>query len=147
MLVWGGIEDLAQALHDAPDIEGRLRVYFVGEIDPSELDRGCDWLLQQSRELDQPRMLFDVQELQGRPTVSHTVLLLERFKIALKTLRIAVVEVSDEYDYYSFLQLFCVNHGVALRIFESTAEAEAWVLNAPPSNPAEARSGPQSPTQ
>jgi hypothetical protein len=30
VLVWGGIEDLAQALHDAPDIEGRLRVYFIG---------------------------------------------------------------------------------------------------------------------
>src|SRR5690606_5056722 len=30
VLVWGGIEDLAQALHDAPDILLRLRVYFIG---------------------------------------------------------------------------------------------------------------------
>lgn len=30
VLVWGGLEDLAQALHDAPDIEPKLRVYFVG---------------------------------------------------------------------------------------------------------------------
>ncbi len=30
ILVWGGIEDLAQALHDAPDIAPRLRVYFIG---------------------------------------------------------------------------------------------------------------------
>jgi hypothetical protein len=30
VLVWGGIEDLAQALHDAPDIVPRLRVYFIG---------------------------------------------------------------------------------------------------------------------
>ena len=30
MLVWGGIEDLAQALHDAPDILPKLRVYFIG---------------------------------------------------------------------------------------------------------------------
>jgi hypothetical protein len=30
VLVWGGIEDLAQALHDAPEIEGKLRVYFIG---------------------------------------------------------------------------------------------------------------------
>jgi len=30
VLVWGGIDDLAQALHDAPDILPRLRVYFVG---------------------------------------------------------------------------------------------------------------------
>lgn len=30
VLVWGGIEDLAQALYDAPDIEPKLRVYFIG---------------------------------------------------------------------------------------------------------------------
>lgn len=30
VLVWGGIEDLAQALHDAPDILPKLRVYWVG---------------------------------------------------------------------------------------------------------------------
>jgi hypothetical protein len=30
VLVWGGIDDLAQALHDAPEIEPRLRVYFIG---------------------------------------------------------------------------------------------------------------------
>ncbi|MEK7780810.1 MAG: DUF1593 domain-containing protein [Verrucomicrobiota bacterium] len=30
VLVWGGIEDLAQALHDAPDILPRLRVYYIG---------------------------------------------------------------------------------------------------------------------
>lgn len=29
VLVWGGIEDLAQALHDAPEIESKLRVYFI----------------------------------------------------------------------------------------------------------------------
>lgn len=30
LLVWGGLEDLAQALHDAPDILPKLRVYFIG---------------------------------------------------------------------------------------------------------------------
>lgn len=30
ILVWGGIEDLAQALHDAPDILPKLCVYFIG---------------------------------------------------------------------------------------------------------------------
>jgi hypothetical protein len=30
ILVWGGIEDLAQALHDAPDILPKLRVYYIG---------------------------------------------------------------------------------------------------------------------
>ena len=28
--MWGGIDDLAQALHDAPDILPKLRVYFIG---------------------------------------------------------------------------------------------------------------------
>jgi hypothetical protein len=28
--VWGGIDDLAQALHDAPDIVPKLRVYYIG---------------------------------------------------------------------------------------------------------------------
>ncbi len=30
VLVWGGIEDLAQSLHDAPDILPKLRVYWIG---------------------------------------------------------------------------------------------------------------------
>jgi hypothetical protein len=30
VLVWGGIEDLAQALHDAPDILPKLRVFWIG---------------------------------------------------------------------------------------------------------------------
>ena len=30
VLVWGGLEDVAQALHDAPDIPPKLRVYFIG---------------------------------------------------------------------------------------------------------------------
>ena len=30
ILVWGSIGDLAQALHDAPEIEPKLRVYWIG---------------------------------------------------------------------------------------------------------------------
>lgn len=30
VLVWGGIEDLAQALHDAPEIKKNIKVYFIG---------------------------------------------------------------------------------------------------------------------
>lgn len=30
ILVWGGLEDLAQALHDAPEIQNRIRVYWIG---------------------------------------------------------------------------------------------------------------------
>ncbi|SER85803.1 Protein of unknown function [Pedobacter rhizosphaerae] len=30
VLVWGGLEDLAQALHDAPQIQNNIRVYWIG---------------------------------------------------------------------------------------------------------------------
>lgn len=30
VLAWGGLEDVAQALHDAPDIASRIRVYWIG---------------------------------------------------------------------------------------------------------------------
>lgn len=30
ILVWGGLDDLAQALHDSPDIRDRIRVYWIG---------------------------------------------------------------------------------------------------------------------
>lgn len=30
VLVWGGLDDVAQALHDAPDICSRIRVYWIG---------------------------------------------------------------------------------------------------------------------
>lgn len=30
LLVWGGIDDLAQALHDDPSIKRKLRVYYIG---------------------------------------------------------------------------------------------------------------------
>lgn len=30
VLVWGGLEDLAQALHDAPNIQNKIKVYWIG---------------------------------------------------------------------------------------------------------------------
>ena len=30
ILAWGGLEDLAQALHDAPEIQNTIRVYWIG---------------------------------------------------------------------------------------------------------------------
>lgn len=30
VMVWGGLEDLAQALHDAPEIQKNIRVYWIG---------------------------------------------------------------------------------------------------------------------
>jgi hypothetical protein len=29
-LVWGGLDDVAQALHDAPEIQDKLRIYWIG---------------------------------------------------------------------------------------------------------------------
>src|SRR6185295_11932859 len=30
VLVWGGLDDLAQALHDAPNIQNKIKVYWIG---------------------------------------------------------------------------------------------------------------------
>lgn len=30
ILVWGGLDDLAQALHDAPDIQNKIKIYWIG---------------------------------------------------------------------------------------------------------------------
>ena len=30
VLVWGGLDDVAQALHDAPEIQDKIRVYWIG---------------------------------------------------------------------------------------------------------------------
>lgn len=30
ILIWGGLDDLAQALHDAPDIASKIKVYWIG---------------------------------------------------------------------------------------------------------------------
>lgn len=30
VLVWGGLDDLAQALHDAPDISKKIKIYWIG---------------------------------------------------------------------------------------------------------------------
>ena len=30
ILVWGGLDDLAQALHDSPDIQKKIRIYWIG---------------------------------------------------------------------------------------------------------------------
>jgi hypothetical protein len=30
VLVWGGLDDLAQALHDAPEIQSKIKVYWIG---------------------------------------------------------------------------------------------------------------------
>jgi hypothetical protein len=47
VLVWGGIDDLAQALHDAPDILPKLRVYFIGGPNKMWSAEAYDYIEQQ----------------------------------------------------------------------------------------------------
>ncbi len=51
VLVWGGIEDLAQALRDAPDILPKLRVYFIGGPNKKWSVDACHYLATHHPEL------------------------------------------------------------------------------------------------
>ncbi|MCG2584134.1 DUF1593 domain-containing protein [Massilia sp. TS11] len=44
VLLWGGYEDLAQALHDAPDIASKLRVYMIGGPNKKWSTQAYDYL-------------------------------------------------------------------------------------------------------
>ena len=64
VLVWGGIDDLAQALHDAPDIAPKLRVYFIGGPNKMWSVDAYDYIeehhaesLDDRSELDVPRLV------------------------------------------------------------------------------------------
>lgn len=47
VLVWGGLDDVAQALHDAPDIADRLRVHYIGGPNTMWSVNAYDYLEQQ----------------------------------------------------------------------------------------------------
>jgi len=51
VLVWGGIDDLAQALHDAPDILPKLRVYWIGGPNKKWSANAYNYLEQNHRNL------------------------------------------------------------------------------------------------
>jgi len=51
VLLWGGFEDLAQALHDAPDILPRLRVYMIGGPNKKWSVNAYDYLARAHRDL------------------------------------------------------------------------------------------------
>lgn len=51
LLVWGGIDDLAQALHDAPDIKPKLRVYFIGGPNKKWSTTAYDYIAREHRDL------------------------------------------------------------------------------------------------
>lgn len=51
LLVWGGIDDLAQAVHDNPSIKAKLRVYFIGGPNKKWSTTAYDYLAREHRDL------------------------------------------------------------------------------------------------
>jgi hypothetical protein len=51
ILIWGGIDDLAQALHDAPDILPKLRVYWIGGPNKKWSPDACQYIVDHHPEL------------------------------------------------------------------------------------------------
>ncbi len=51
VLVWGSITDVAQAVHDAPDIKGRLRVYSIGSWNTRQDRAARDYLFDEHKDL------------------------------------------------------------------------------------------------
>ena len=51
VLVWGGLEDLSQALHDDPSITPKLRVYFIGGPNKKWSARAYDYIAQHHQDL------------------------------------------------------------------------------------------------
>lgn len=51
VLVWGGIDDLAQALHDDPSIKAKLRVYYIGGPNKKWATTAYDYIAREHRDL------------------------------------------------------------------------------------------------
>jgi pectate lyase len=51
LLVWGGIDDLAQALHDDPSIKTKLRVYWIGGPNKKWSTTAYDYLAREHADL------------------------------------------------------------------------------------------------
>lgn len=51
LLVWGGIDDVAQALHDDPSITAKLRVYWIGGPNKKWSTTAYDYLAREHRTL------------------------------------------------------------------------------------------------
>jgi len=51
LLVWGGIDDLAQALHDDPSIKKKLRVYWIGGPNKKWSTTAYDYIAREHRDL------------------------------------------------------------------------------------------------
>jgi hypothetical protein len=51
VLVWGSITDVAQAVHDAPDIKKALRIYSIGSWNTRQDPAARDYLFEQHKDL------------------------------------------------------------------------------------------------
>src|SRR5688572_6004862 len=51
LLIWGGIDDLAQALHDDPSIKAKLRVYWIGGPNKKWSTTAYDYIAREHRDL------------------------------------------------------------------------------------------------
>jgi hypothetical protein len=51
LLVWGGIDDLAQALHDDPSIKPKLRVYYIGGPNKKWAATAYDYIVREHPDL------------------------------------------------------------------------------------------------
>ena len=51
LLVWGGIDDLAQALHDDPSIETKLHVYWIGGPNKKWSTTAYDYIVREHPDL------------------------------------------------------------------------------------------------
>jgi hypothetical protein len=51
VLVWGSITDVAQALHDAPGIKSKLRVYYISSWNTRQDQAARDYVYHQHRDL------------------------------------------------------------------------------------------------
>jgi hypothetical protein len=51
VLVWGSITDVAQALHDAPEIKSSLRVYYIGSWNTAQDRAARDYIFKHHRDL------------------------------------------------------------------------------------------------
>src|SRR5690606_2747237 len=51
ILVWGSITDVAQAVHDAPQIKSKVRVYSIGSWNTREDPHARDYLYQHHEDL------------------------------------------------------------------------------------------------
>lgn len=121
VLVWGGLEDVAQALHDAPDILPKLRVYYIGGPNKKWTPSSYHYIATQ-----------------------HPTLWMIENNASYRGWFVGG-DQSGDWGNDSFVTKYVAPHGAMGNYFASTLEgvikmgdtpAVAWLLHGDPSNPA-----------